>query len=63
MVNNVGMLVRPTTRAQYMARTVPVPTNLFSHSYQQQQWQNASPLVASTAGWAGRVADRVSLLN
>ena len=63
VVNNVGMLVRPTTRAQYTARTVPVPVNLFSHSDQQQQWQNASPLVASTTGWAGRVADRVNLLN
>ena len=63
VVNNVGMLVRPTTRAQFTARTVPVPNNLFSHSDQQQQWQNASPLVASTTGWAGRVADRVNLLN
>ena len=63
VVNNVGMLVRPTTRAQYLARTVPVPNNLFSHADQQQQWQNASPLVASTTGWAGRVADRVNLLN
>ena len=63
VVNNVGMLVRPTTRAQFTARTVPVHNNLFSHSDQQQQWQNASPLVASTTGWAGRVADRVNLLN
>ncbi|MEO5936442.1 MAG: hypothetical protein ABIP81_04440, partial [Terriglobales bacterium] len=29
---NVGPLVRPTTRAQYLAKSVAIPTNLFSHS-------------------------------
>src|SRR5882724_10602559 len=30
VVANVGSLVQPTTRAQYMAQTAPVPVNLFS---------------------------------
>ena len=63
VVANVGMLVRPTTRAQYLDRAVPVPGNLFSHSDQQQQWQNGAPLGGVTTGWAGRVADRIVGLN
>jgi len=63
VVANVGMLVRPTTRQDYLNRTVPVPGNLFSHSDQQQQWQNAAPLGGVTTGWGGRVADRTVGLN
>jgi uncharacterized protein (DUF1501 family) len=62
-VANVGMLVAPTTRAQYLANSVPVPTNLFSHADQQLQWQSASPQTQSATGWSGRVADRVQSLN
>ncbi|MCX6598190.1 MAG: DUF1501 domain-containing protein [Acidobacteria bacterium] len=62
-VANVGMLVRPLTRDQYRTGAVPAPNNLFSHSDQQQQWQNASPLTPASTGWAGRVADRVQGLN
>jgi len=62
-VANVGMLVRPTTRAQYLAGSVPVPTNLFSHSDQQLQWQSASPQATSLTGWCGRVADRIQGMN
>lgn len=62
-VLNVGTLVRPTTKATYQAGSVPVPSNLFSHSDQQQQWQTASPLAPSSTGWAGRVADKIQGLN
>lgn len=60
---NVGMLVRPMTRAQYQNGTIPAPINLFSHSDQQQQWQNAAPLGGTATGWSGRVADRIQFLN
>ncbi len=63
VVQNVGTLVRPLTRAEYQARTKPAPMNLFSHSDQQQQWQNASPLAPLTTGWGGRIADKVQGLN
>jgi len=62
-VANVGMLVRPTTRAQYVAGSVPVPSNLFSHSDQQFQWQAASPQATSLTGWCGRIADRLQSYN
>ena len=58
LVTNVGTLIEPTTRAQYLAGTT-VPTNLFSHTDQQLEWQNASQSGAVPTGWAGRVADTI----
>lgn len=63
IVANVGPLVVPLTRAQYLAKTVAVPANLFSHSDQQNQWQTAMPTSNSATGWAGRVADVMQSLN
>ncbi len=62
VVANVGMLVRPTTRAQYQAGSVPVPNNLFSHSDQISQWHTAMPM-GGTSGWGGRLADRMTALG
>jgi len=56
MVTNVGTLVQPTTRAQYLAGQV-LPVNLFSHTDQQLEWQNASQSSSAATGWAGRIAD------
>ncbi len=61
-VANVGTLVQPITRSQYVAvpRTTPVPPQLFSHSDQQLQWQSSIPDRPFQNGWGGRTAD---LLN
>jgi uncharacterized protein (DUF1501 family) len=59
LLGNVGTLVAPTTRAQYMASTQTVPANLFSHEDQQLQMQTAAPDSFASTGWAGRVADAV----
>ena len=63
VVANVGMLVQPTTRAQYLAGLTPVPSNLFSHSDQVVQMQAGTPNSSAGSGWAGRVADAVVHLN
>ncbi len=55
---NVGTLVQPTTKAQYLTYK-NLPSNLYSHSDQQDQWQSAQLSGAQTAGWAGKVADNV----
>ena len=34
-----------------------VPTNLFSHADQQEEWQNAAASGATPTGWAGRMSD------
>jgi uncharacterized protein (DUF1501 family) len=63
IVANVGNLVFPTTRAQYINRTVQLPASLFSHSDQQNQMQTAGVDSKLPSGWAGRVADAVQSMN
>jgi uncharacterized protein (DUF1501 family) len=53
---NVGTLVQPTTKAQYAAKSVPLPPKLFSHNDQQSVWQSSSP-EGATSGWGGRMGD------
>ncbi len=60
VVANVGSLVQPINRAQYQAQQMPVPSNLFSHSDQQAQWQTSVAQGSSTTGWAGRAADYIA---
>lgn len=58
IVCNVGTLVRPTTRAQYLTGVSAYrPPQLFSHSDQVTQWQTSIPDQPPSTGWGGRVAD------
>lgn len=59
---NVGTLVQPITKGQYQAKSVPVPTSLFSHNDQQSTWQALSTEGART-GWGGRFADLMASMN
>jgi uncharacterized protein (DUF1501 family) len=58
LVANAGPLLVPTSKAQWDARSVPLPDNLFSHSDQQSQWQ-AALYERPTNGWGGRLAERL----
>jgi len=53
---NVGTLVQPTSKAQYTARSVPLPPKLFSHNDQQSGWQSSAS-GHGVAGWGGRMGD------
>jgi uncharacterized protein (DUF1501 family) len=53
---NVGTLVQPTTKAQYTAKSVPLPPKLFSHNDQQSVWQSSAP-EGAVSGWGGRMGD------
>jgi uncharacterized protein (DUF1501 family) len=59
-VFNVGTLSFPLTKAQYSAKSVPRPPQLFSHSDQQTQWQTSLPDQPYTSGWGGRLADMLT---
>ncbi len=59
IVANVGTLVEPTTRAQFLANQ-SLPSNLFSHPDQQLEWQNAGQSASTSTGWAGRIADALT---
>jgi len=57
---NVGTLVQPTSKSQYIAGQVPL--SLYSHSDQQAQWQSSVSNVATGTGWGGRIADKLAPL-
>jgi uncharacterized protein (DUF1501 family) len=59
LVTNVGTLIAPTTKTQYQ-HGATVPSNLFSHSDQQLEWQNAAKSGETQTGWAGRIADQLN---
>ena len=63
IIGNVGTLVVPTTKAQYTARSVPLPPQLFSHNDQQVEWQSSIPDKPFATGWGGRTADLLDALN
>lgn len=57
VVCNVGPLVQPLTRQEYLSGS-PRPYQLFSHSDQIAQWQTSIADRVGQTGWGGRVADR-----
>ena len=65
VLSNAGPLVAPTTRAQFLAESVPLPPNLFAHDEQQEQWQSLQSYSpnAQLTGWGGRSADLLRSLN
>ena len=59
---NVGTLLQPMTKADYKANKYR-PSNLYSHSDQQNEWQAAVYDQVSRTGWGGRLADRMAAMN
>ena len=62
VVANVGTLVNPITKPQYLQRTARVPANLFSHNDQQSHWQ-AGAVEGVRQGWGGRMGDLLGSSN
>lgn len=60
VVTNVGTLVAPITRAQYLDRSVPRPFSLFAHNDQINQHQTCRADTVSLTGWGGRISDRIT---
>jgi len=56
-IANVGPLIAPVTRDEYLAHDATLPPQLFSHLDQQEQWLTLRGRAPSKTGWAGRVAD------
>ncbi len=56
-ISNVGTLVEPISKSQYLNGSIPVPVGLLSHADQIQQWQTSIPQSRSSKGWGGRMAD------
>jgi len=63
LLANVGTLVAPITKAEYLSGGAAVPPHLFSHNDQQVQWQTSVPDSPRKVGWGGRMADLLQQLN
>ncbi len=71
LISNVGNLIEPLTREQYLAFArgenpgVNVPSDLFSHSHQTEIAQtNLAPQSGTShPGWGGLIADLLNLAN
>lgn len=64
IVANVGTLVQPLTKSQYLLTTTAKPESLFSHIDQQHQWQaSISNTSSSNTGWGGRLSEQLAGLN
>lgn len=59
LVANVGSLVEPTTKTDFLNGSVALPPQLFSHNDQQDQWHSLKGINTSKTGWAGRMADLI----
>lgn len=59
-VSNIGTLMEPTNKTQYLAKQNDIPLGLFSHSDQIQQWQTAIMDKRTAIGWGGRMADLIN---
>lgn len=62
-ISNIGTLVEPTTKSQYLNKSVKLPVGLLSHADQIQQWQTSIPQSRSSRGWGGKMADILSSMN
>src|SRR4051812_14370783 len=63
VVANVGTLLAPLTRAQFLSGGAAVPHQLFSHSDQSVQWQTCVSDKPTRTGWGGRAGDLLQSLN
>jgi uncharacterized protein (DUF1501 family) len=63
VVCNVGTLVEPITRAEYLSTPALRPANLFSHSDQVYEWQTGAADPELSTGWGGRTGDHTMTLN
>ena len=61
-VCNIGNLITPTTREQYLEKSVALPPQLFSHADQQRQYQS-SPTSPFQFGWGGRMVELLTDFN
>ncbi|KQN90999.1 hypothetical protein ASE95_12075 [Sphingomonas sp. Leaf231] len=60
LVLNAGTLATPLTKATYLSRPDLRPSNLMSHSDEQEHWQGLRAQSVNRDGFMGRLHDRMS---
>ncbi len=61
-INNVSVLLQPTSKAQYQGG-IELPPQLFSHSDMQSHWQTGRADFPALTGWGGRLGDLIESAN
>ncbi|RRA47785.1 DUF1501 domain-containing protein [Acidipila sp. EB88] len=56
-IANVGPLVQPTTKAQYLATSVQIPQQLMAHDNQQNAWESGAYVPGVGTSWSGLTSD------
>ncbi len=59
---NVGNIIKPVTRTEFLDKTAELPPQLFSHADQQRQYQS-QPTAFFSSGWGGRMAEALESYN
>lgn len=62
IVSNVGPLIEPLSKEEYLRQYKRQPAKLFSHNDQASTWQALAP-EGTSQGWGGRLADLVASGN
>lgn len=62
VLGNVGNLIEPVTKANYVERIAKLPPHLFSHKDQTEYLQTLNS-GEMTTGWTGRLAEAMSEFN
>jgi len=62
-LSNVGSLVEPTLKENFVAGNACLPLGLFSHADEIAHWQTSTPFKREKIGWAGRMADVLGAMN
>ena len=62
-ISNIGTLMSPMTKTDYVNRSITRPLGLFSHADQIQQWQTAIMDQRTATGWGGKIADLINDQN
>jgi len=62
-ISNIGTLIGPLSKSQYLNNNPSLPLGLFSHSDQIQQWQTAILDERTVTGWGGKIADLIGDQN
>lgn len=66
VIGNAGNLIAPVNRSLYEAESPLIPSDLFAHNHQQEQWLkglSSSPASLVGTGWGGRMADLLQHAN
>lgn len=58
-VAGAGSLMVPTTKQEYINKSVPLPKHLFSHNKQQATWMFGQESRTVNSGWGARMLERL----